>query len=100
MLMKSSLFHSLPVDIVAMGNELRLMYQREAEIKALEWERGIVSGPDLMDINLDIEGKQEELESRRSAFYGLLPIAVATAAASPDDTIPIVEACSAASRIF
>lgn len=83
MLMKSSLFHSLPVDIVAMGNELRLMYQREAEIKALEWERGIVSGPDLMDINLDIEGKQEELESRRSAFYGLL----SKASRNVEDTI-------------
>lgn len=27
---------------------------------------------DLMDINLDIEGQQQEMESRKSAFYGML----------------------------
>ena len=72
MLMKSKLFHTLPDDILAMGNELRLMYQREAEVQSLELERDKLNGSELMDINLDIEGKREEIESRRSAFYGLL----------------------------
>ena len=48
------------------------MYQHEGELNALLWERTKKSGPDLMDINLDIEGQQQEMESRRSAFYGML----------------------------
>lgn len=71
-LLGSSLLYSLPDDIITMGNELQLMYQREGELNALLWERNKKSGPDLMDINLDIEGWQQEMESRRSAFYGML----------------------------
>lgn len=48
------------------------MYQHEGELNALLWERTKKSGPDLMDINLDIEGQQQGMESRRSAFYGML----------------------------
>lgn len=72
MLLKSQLFYSLPEDIIAMGNELRLMYQCEGEIQALEWEREKLNGSDFMDNTLDIEGKREEIKSRRAAFYGLL----------------------------
>ena len=70
--MDSQLLYSLPNDIITMGKELQCMYQHEGELNALLWERKKMSGPDLMDINLDIEGKQQEMESRRSAFYGIL----------------------------
>lgn len=72
LLMNSPLLYSFPSDILAMGKELQLMYQHEGELNALLWERTKKSGPDLMDINLDIEGQQQEMESRRSAFYGML----------------------------
>ena len=72
LLMDSSLLHSIPNDIISMGNEMLRMYQAEGELKAYQWEREYVSGPDLMDIDLDIEGKQNDMDSRRSAFYGLL----------------------------
>lgn len=72
LLMESSLLHSIPNDIVSMGKEMQLMYQVEGELKAYQWKREKVTGPDLMDINLDIEGKQNEMDSKRSAFYGLL----------------------------
>ena len=72
LLMSSSLLYSLPTDIITMGKELQLMYQSEGELNALLWERTMKNGPDLMDINLDIEGQQQEMESRRSAFYGML----------------------------
>ena len=72
LLMSSSLLYSLPSDIITMGKELQLMYQHEGELNALLWERTKKSGPDLMDINLDIEGQQQGMESRRSAFYGML----------------------------
>lgn len=62
----------MPEDIIAVGNELRLMYQREAEVQMPEWKRGKLEGFDLMDINLDIDEKREEVESKRAAFYGLL----------------------------
>ena len=71
-LMGSSLLYSLPADIITMGKELQLMYQHEGELNALLWERAKKNGPDLMDINLDIEGQRQEMESRRSAFYGML----------------------------
>ena len=72
LLMESSLLHSIPDDIVSMGKEMQLMYQAEGELKAYQWERDKFSGPDLMDIDLDIEGKQNDMDSKRSAFYGLL----------------------------
>ena len=55
-----------------MGKEMQRMYQAEGELKAYQWEREKVTGPDLMDIDLDIEGKQNDMDSKRSAFYGLL----------------------------
>lgn len=88
MLLKSKLFHSLPEDIIAMGKELSQIYLGEAEVHALEWEREQVKGlnnpvqlrdlmevsleMDLNDINYAIGRKREEVESRRSAFYGRL----------------------------
>lgn len=72
LLMDSPLLYSLPTDIITMGKELQLMYQHEGKLNALLWERTKKNGPDLMDINLDIEGQQQEVESRRSAFYGML----------------------------
>ena len=72
LLMSSPLLYSLPSDTMIMGNELQLMYQYEGELNALLWERTKKSGSDLMEIDLDIEGKQQEVESRRSAFYGML----------------------------
>lgn len=71
-LMGSPLLYSLPSDIITMGKELQLMYQHEGNLNALLWERNKMSGPDLMDIGLDIEGQQQEMESRCSAFYGML----------------------------
>lgn len=55
-----------------MANELQHMYQHEGELNALIWERKKKSGPDLMEINLDIEGQKQQMESSRSAFYGML----------------------------
>ena len=72
LLMESPLLYSLPSDVITMGKELQLFYQQEGELNALLWERSKKSGPDLMDINLDIEGMQQQMESRRSAFYGML----------------------------
>ncbi len=72
LLMESTLLHSIPNDIISMWKEMQLMYQAEGELKAYQWEREKVSGPDLMDIDLDIEGKQNDMDSKRSAFYGLL----------------------------
>ncbi|MDE6993460.1 MAG: hypothetical protein K2P41_03405, partial [Lachnospiraceae bacterium] len=72
LLMDSPLLYSLPSDIITMGKELQLMYQHECTLTALLRERTKKSGSDLMDINLDIEGQQQEMESRRSAFYGML----------------------------
>ena len=72
LLMESSLLHTIPNDIISMGKEMQLMYQAEGELRAYQWERDKVSGPDLMDIDLDIEGKQNDMDSKRSAFYGLL----------------------------
>jgi len=72
MLIKSKLFYTLLEDIVAMGNELRLMYQHEAEVQMPEWERGELEGFYLMDSKFDIGEKREEIESRRAVAYGLL----------------------------
>lgn len=72
LLMESSLFSSVPQDIVSMGKELQQQYQHEGKIKALRWEREKNVGPDLMDINLDIKGQEQQMDSSRSAFYGLL----------------------------
>lgn len=72
LLMESSLINSIPDDVISMEKEMMLMYQAEGELKAYQWEREQLAGPDLMDIDLDIEGKQDAMESSRSAFYGLL----------------------------
>lgn len=72
LLMESTLFTSVPHDIISMGKELQLFYQHEGKVKALERERNKKTGPDLMDINLDIEGEEQQMDSSRSAFYGLL----------------------------
>lgn len=72
LLMESDLLYSIPNEIISMGKEMLLMYQAEGELKAYEWERTKVSGPDLIDLDLDIEGKQNAIDSKRSAFYGLL----------------------------
>ena len=71
-LMGSNLLYSVPEDMIAMGNELELVYQHEAELKALQYLSKKKSGPDLMDIQLDIEGMSKEVESNLSAFYGRL----------------------------
>ncbi len=71
-LMDSPLFHSLPEDIVTMGNEWYQMLRYEGELRSLKKSSETANGPDLMDLQLDMEGTQLKINSSRAAFYGLL----------------------------
>ena len=68
----SDLLYSIPKDMIEMTNELRIAYQCEGELKALQKKGERLSGPDLMDNQLDMEGMRIRMESSRSAFYGRL----------------------------
>lgn len=72
LLMSSGLYYSIPADWVALTEEARIGMQKEGEFKALQWEEAQVNGPDKMDIQLDMQGVKQEIDSRRAAFYGLL----------------------------
>ncbi len=72
LLMGSDLFYTIPQDVVTMGNELIRMYQNEGEITALQWEWEHVGGKDRLAVGLDIQGQQEQMDSRKAAFYGML----------------------------
>ena len=68
----SDLLYSIPEDMIVMTNELKTSYQCEGELKALQKKGERLSGPDLMDNQLDMEGLRISMESSRSAFYGRL----------------------------
>ncbi len=70
--MGSNLLYSVPEDMIEMTNELKTAYKCEGELKALQKKGERLSGPDLMDNQLDIEGLRINMESSRSAFYGRL----------------------------
>ena len=65
----SDLLYLIPKDMIEMTNELRIVYQCEGELKALQKKGERLSGPDLMDNQLDMEGMRIRMESSRSAFY-------------------------------
>jgi len=72
MILSSSLYTKIPGDWLMAQNQALAVAQNAAQLKAAVWELEQVSGPDKLDIQNDIEGYEERVQSGRAAIAGVL----------------------------
>ena len=71
-ILESELFNIIPLTIIDIGTAALYIAQKEAELEATMWEKQFLSGRDLLDLNLDIEGDQQIIASKQREIDGLL----------------------------
>lgn len=72
MILGSALYRTIPNDWLEAGNHAIHIAQMDAQLKAAEWELTQVSGPDILDLRMDMEGYLAQAKAGSAAFSGLL----------------------------
>ena len=72
MILESVLFSNIPDKWLEVGKHALLVAQMHAQIKAASLEMEYVSGPDVLDLQNDIEGYENQLKAGSAAIEGIL----------------------------
>lgn len=72
MILESVLFSNIPDKWLEVGNHALLVAQMHAQLKAASLEMEYVSGPDILDLQNDIEGYENQLKAGSAAIEGIL----------------------------